>query len=104
MFSVKPFLPRAKRYFRENPGALFVIAFQILLLVCVGLLIVGNSVWADGLATAAYFSLVIGVVFQACAQLFFQRVFHWIRIRKIRIRTHKPKYFLRHGKQEQEKN
>lgn len=79
MFSMKQFLPRAKRYFRENPGALFVIAFQILLLVCAGLLIGGNSVWADGLAVVAYFSLVIGVVLQLIS-------------------------FLRHGKREEERN
>jgi ABC-type iron transport system FetAB permease component len=79
MFSMKQIRPRAKRYFRENPGALFVIAFQILLLVCAGLLIGGNSVWADGLAVVAYFSLVIGVVLQLI-------------------------FFLRHGKQEEEGN
>jgi len=59
---VKRFLPRAKKYLRENPGASFILGFQVLLLVCAGLLIVGNSVWADGLATVAYFSLVIGIV------------------------------------------
>ena len=64
MFSMKQFVPRVKRYLRENPGASFIIGFQILLVVCAGLLIVGNSVWADGLATVAYFSLVIGVVLQ----------------------------------------
>ena len=64
MFSMKLFLPRIKRYLRENPGASFIIGFQILLLVCAGLLILGNSVWAEGLAVVAYFSLVIGVVLQ----------------------------------------
>jgi len=57
-------VPRIKRYFRDNPGASFVIGFQILLLVCAGLLILGNSVWAEGVAVAAYFSLVIGVGLQ----------------------------------------
>jgi len=64
MFSVKRFLPRVRRFLRENPGASFIVGFQILLLVCAGLLIVGNSVWADGLGVVAYFSLVIGVVLQ----------------------------------------
>jgi len=64
---------------RENPGASFIIGFQILLLVCAGLLIVGNSVWADELAVVAYFSLVIGVVLQLIS-------------------------FLKHGKQEEEGN
>ena len=79
MFSIKQFLPRVKRYLRENPGASFIIGFQLLLLVCAGLLIVGNSVWANGLAVVAYFSLVIGVVLQLIS-------------------------FLRHGKQEEEGN
>lgn len=64
MFSMKQYMPRIKRYLRHNPGASFVIGFQLLLLVCAGLLILGNSVWADGVAVAAYFSLVIGVVLQ----------------------------------------
>lgn len=64
MFSMKQFLPRVKRYFRENLGAPFIIVFQGLLLVCAGLLIVGNAELANGVATGAYFSLVIGVVLQ----------------------------------------
>ncbi|MFQ5821149.1 MAG: hypothetical protein ACE5I5_14245 [Candidatus Heimdallarchaeota archaeon] len=64
MFSIKQYLPRIKRYLRDNPGASFIIGFQILLLVCAGLLILGNSVWAEGVAVVAYFSLVIGVVLQ----------------------------------------
>ena len=64
MFSIKQFLPRVKRYFRENLGAPFIIVFQALLLVCAGLLILGNAELANGVATGAYFSLVIGVVLQ----------------------------------------
>jgi hypothetical protein len=64
MFSIKQHLPRIKRYLKDNPAASFIIGFQVLLLVCAGLLILGNSVWADGLAIVAYFSLVIGVVLQ----------------------------------------
>ena len=64
MFSMKRHLPRIKRYLRDNPGAAFIIGFQILLVVCAGLLIVGTPVWADGVAVVAYFSLVIGVVLQ----------------------------------------
>jgi len=100
MFSTKQFLPRAKKYLRENPGALFIIGFQILLLVCAGLLIEGNSVLADELAVAAYFSLVIGVVLQ----LIPQRIFHGIHIPRISIRIHRRKHFLRHGKKEEEGN
>jgi len=64
MFSVKRHLPRIKGYLRDNPGASFIIGFQVLLIVCAGLLILGNSVWAEGVAVVAYFSLVIGVVLQ----------------------------------------
>ena len=64
MFSIKHHLPRIKRYLKDNLGASFVIGFQVLLLVCAGLLILGNSVWAEGVAVVAYFSLVIGVVLQ----------------------------------------
>lgn len=64
MLSLKRFLPRVKRYFSENLGAPFVIVFQTLLLVCAGLLIVGDAELANGVATGAYFSLVIGVVLQ----------------------------------------
>ena len=64
MFSMKEFLPKVKRYFRENLGAPFIIGFQILLLVCAGLLIFGNAELANGVATGAYFLLVIGVVLQ----------------------------------------
>jgi fumarate reductase subunit C len=64
MFSMKQYLPRIKNYFRRNPETLFIVVFQVLLLVCAGLLISGNSFWAEGLAVVAYFSLVIGVVLQ----------------------------------------
>jgi len=64
VFSIKQFPPRIKRYFRENPGASFIVGFQILLLVYAGLLILGNSLRAEGIAVVAYFLLVIGVALQ----------------------------------------
>lgn len=91
MFSIKRFLLRAKKYFKENLGAPFIIAFQTLLLVCAGLLIGGSSVWADRLAVVAYYSLVIGVVLQLTSQ----RIASRIRIPRIRIRITKLKHFLR---------
>ena len=60
-------VPRIKRYFKDNPGAPFIIGFQLLLLVCAGLLIQGNSVMANEVAVYAYFLLVIGVVLQLIA-------------------------------------
>lgn len=56
--------PRIKRYFKDNLGAPFIIGFQLLLLVCAGLLIQGNSVMANEVGVYAYFLLVIGVVLQ----------------------------------------
>lgn len=64
-FNVKA--PRIKRYFKDNPGAPFIVSFQLLLLVCAGLLIQGNSVVANEVAVYAYFLLVIGVVMQLIA-------------------------------------
>jgi hypothetical protein len=64
MFSIKQYLPRIKDYFKRNPEFSFILGFQVLRLVCVGLLISGNSFWAEEVAVVAYFSLVIGVVWQ----------------------------------------
>jgi len=58
------FILKIKKFFRENPVALCVLGFQGLLLVSAGLLIQGNSLLADSVATYAYFSLVLGVVLQ----------------------------------------
>lgn len=55
---------RVLRFFRENPGALPVVGFQFLLLVCAFLLAFGVGDVAEGLAVVAYFLLVAGVVFQ----------------------------------------
>ena len=56
-------------YFRENWGAPFVIGFQLLLLVCAGLLIQGDSSFADEVAVYAYYLLVIGVILQLASLL-----------------------------------
>ncbi len=50
-----------KRYFKTNPGALFVVAFQILLVSAGVLLASGNSAAANEAAIYAFYSLVIGV-------------------------------------------
>ena len=55
---------RVLRFFRENPGALPVVGFQFLLLVCAFLLAFDVGDVAEGLAVVAYFLLVAGVVFQ----------------------------------------
>jgi len=67
--SMRQIRPRVKRYLVENPWASFILGFQILLLVGVGLLSVesyspAGSELANGFAIGAYFSLVIGVILQ----------------------------------------
>ncbi|MCD6432213.1 hypothetical protein J7L33_05920 [Candidatus Bathyarchaeota archaeon] len=61
---LKGLVVRVLRFFRENPGALPVVGFQFLLLVCAFLLAFGVGDVAEGLAVVAYFLLVAGVVFQ----------------------------------------
>ena len=56
-------------YFRENLGAPFIIGFMALLMICVGLLIQGNSDSANELAVYAYYLLVIGVILQLASLL-----------------------------------
>ena len=52
------------RYFRENFGAPYIIGFQALLLVYVGLLTQGSSASVNGVAVYAYYMLAVGVVLQ----------------------------------------
>jgi hypothetical protein len=73
LFSKGRFLPRVKKYFRENLGAPFVIGFQVLLLVCASLLIMGNSVLANEVAVYAYYLLVAGVVLQLFSFLRYEK-------------------------------
>jgi len=68
-FGIDVWAPRIKGYFKDNPGGSFVIGFQLLLGVCAGLLIQGNSVMANEVAVYAYFLLIIGVVLQLIAYL-----------------------------------
>jgi len=56
--------PKIKKYFKDNPVAPFVIGFQLLLVVCAGLLIQGSLAIANEVAIYAYYLLVIGVVLQ----------------------------------------
>lgn len=62
--SPKGLLPSLKRYFRENLGTPFATGFQVLLLVCAGLLIQGDPGLANEVAVYAYYLLVVGVVLQ----------------------------------------
>jgi len=61
---VSSFLVRVKRFFRENPGAVFIVGFQALLVACAVMLVFGMGGLAEGVAVVAYFMLVAGVVTQ----------------------------------------
>jgi hypothetical protein len=56
------FLVWVWRFLRGNPGAVPIVGFEVLLVVCGVLLASGLSVVAEGLAVVAYFLLVVGVV------------------------------------------
>jgi len=59
---------KAKSHFLRNPGAVFVVFFQVLLLAVAFLLIEGNPA-VDGVAVTAYCSLIVGVVLQAARSI-----------------------------------
>jgi hypothetical protein len=59
---------RLKSYFLRNPGTLFVLIFQLLLLAVAFLLIAGSSV-VDSVAVIAYCSLIVGVILQAARSI-----------------------------------
>jgi hypothetical protein len=58
-------LGKVKRYFLMNPGVLLIIVFQVLILTCASMLIVGNNALANYAAVSAYCFLVVGIIFQA---------------------------------------
>jgi len=69
LFGLNMDFQRIKRYIKGNLGAPFIIGFQLLLLVCAGLLIQGNSVMAGEVAIYAYCILVAGVVLQLISSI-----------------------------------
>ena len=48
----------------RNPGAIFIVGFQVLLISAAVALINGNSLLANEVAVYSYYSLVMGVVLQ----------------------------------------
>jgi len=57
-------LDRLRGYFRSNPGALFIVAFQILLASAGILLVSGAQSLADRIAVYAFYALVTGIAVQ----------------------------------------
>ncbi|MCJ7424442.1 hypothetical protein MUP01_09280 [Candidatus Bathyarchaeota archaeon] len=60
---------RVKGYLVKNPGAVFIVAFQTLLLTCAGLLVQGKPAVASDVAAYAYWLLVTGVILQVISFL-----------------------------------
>ena len=60
---MKAVLSRTVRFFKKNPSAVFVVGFQVLLIIAVVLLVL-SSPWAEAVGNVAYFVLVAGVVLQ----------------------------------------
>lgn len=69
-------LGKVKKYFLMNPGALLIIVFQVLILTCASMLIVGNNALANYAAVSAYCFLVAGIIFQAAKSV---EEKHWER-------------------------
>ena len=61
--------PRWARYFKENWGVPFIIAFQVLLISAAGYRAYGQAEMANQIAIYAYYALVIGVVLQLVSYL-----------------------------------
>jgi hypothetical protein len=59
----------AKKYFRENPGTIFIAAFQVLLVVVAILLVQRFSDLAGMIAVYAFEALVAGVAIQVVIAL-----------------------------------
>lgn len=55
---------RIRKYFRENPGAIFILAFQTLLITAAITLIDGNQSLANEMAIYGYYSLAVGALLQ----------------------------------------
>jgi len=57
-------LAKIKMLLARNPGALFIMVFEVLILACAALLVNGSHL-VEGVAVFAYSFLVIGVVLEA---------------------------------------
>ena len=68
-------LQKLRHYFRRNPGSLFIVAFQILIVSAGALLASGNPIVANEVANYAFYSVVIGVAIYII-QLFRERKRH----------------------------
>jgi hypothetical protein len=65
---LKKFLVKVKGYLIKNPGAFFIIIFDLLIFACAFLVVEENPL-VNNVAISAYCFLVIGIVLQAIAFL-----------------------------------
>lgn len=66
---VKHLLIKVLRYLKENPGTPFIVAFQVMLIICAVLLAYDQEAMANNIAIYAFYSLVVGVILQFIAFL-----------------------------------
>ncbi|MDI6805965.1 MAG: hypothetical protein QMD20_04805 [Candidatus Bathyarchaeia archaeon] len=59
------FLVKVKGYLIKNPGAFFIIVFDLLIFSCAFLVVVEENSLVNNVAISAYCFLVIGVILQA---------------------------------------
>lgn len=68
-----PFKSRVIPYFKEKPGAPFIITFMILLMSCAFLLIFKKEKIAEAVANWAYLFLVVGVIIELVQTIRYSR-------------------------------
>ena len=55
-------LNKIKNYLKSNPKIIPIIVFQLLLLVCAGLLVFGHPKLAEAVSVIAYFIILTGTI------------------------------------------
>ena len=58
----KEILEKIKNYLKANPKAIPILAFELLLFVCAGFLVAGQSTLSEAVSVIAYFVLLIGSI------------------------------------------
>jgi hypothetical protein len=64
LVKINLFLKKFLKFLKNNPAAILIASFQVLLLVCAGLFFNGQAASAELLSSAAYFLLFAGVIVQ----------------------------------------
>lgn len=64
LIKINHFLKKFLKVLKNNPAAILIFSFQVLLLACIALFFNGHAAFADLLSTVAYFLLFVGVIVQ----------------------------------------